>query len=101
MWMPEPGDLQRIRERISAKPAEWRKAGATLDHPEDTLKRPPRGFDPEDPMIEDIKRKSFTSSARLTDAQMTGSDLAKTFVRSCKQIEPLMKFLASAVGAKW
>ncbi|MGH3028547.1 MAG: DUF2461 domain-containing protein [Gaiellaceae bacterium] len=101
MWMPEPADLQRIRERISAKPAEWKKAGAKLDHPEDALKRPPRGFDADDPMIEDIKRKSFTSSLRLTDEQMTRPDLVKTFVRSCKQIEPLMKFLASAVGATW
>jgi uncharacterized protein (DUF2461 family) len=52
-------------------------------------------------MIEDIKRKSFTSSVKLTDAQMTGPDLVKTFVRSCRQIEPLMKFLAAAVGGKW
>ena len=52
-------------------------------------------------MIEDIKRKSFTSSVKLTDAQMTGPDLVKTFLRGCKQIEPLMRFLASAVGARW
>ena len=101
MWMPEPADLQRIRERISAKPAEWKKAGAKLDDPEDALKRAPRGFDPDDPMIEDIKRKSFTSSVKLSDAQMTGPDLVKTFVRSCRQIEPLMRFLSAAVGSKW
>ena len=101
MWMPEPSDLQKIRERISAKSADWKKAGAKLDHPEDALKRAPRGFDPDDPMIEDIKRKSFTSSVKLSDRQMTGADLVKTFVRSCKQIEPLMRFLAASLGAKW
>ncbi len=101
MWMPEPPSLQQIRERISAKPSEWKKASGKLDHPEDALKRPPRGFDADDPMIEDIKRKSFTSSVRLTDKQMTGPDLVKTFVRSCREIEPLMKFLATSVGATW
>jgi uncharacterized protein (TIGR02453 family) len=101
MWMPKPEVLHRIRERISAKPSDWKKARGKLDHGEDTLKRPPRGFDPDDPMIEDIKRKSFTSSVRLTDKQVTGPNLMKTFVRNCEQIGPLMRFLAGAVGLKW
>jgi uncharacterized protein (TIGR02453 family) len=101
MWMPEPGDLQRIRQRIADRPAEWTKARGKLDHGDDALKRPPRGFDPDHPMIEDIKRKSFTSSVRFTDKQMTGPDFMKTFVRACGDIAPLMRFLASAVGVGW
>jgi uncharacterized protein (TIGR02453 family) len=101
MWMPEPDVLQQIRERIAAKPAEWTKARGALDDPEDTLKRPPRGFDPDHPMIDDIKRKSFTSSVRLTDKQVTGPNLMKTFGRSCERIAPLMRFLASATGVAW
>jgi uncharacterized protein (TIGR02453 family) len=101
MWMPEPAALQQIRERIAERPAEWKKARGDLDHDEASLKRPPRGFDPDHPMIEDLKRKTFTSSIRLSDAQMKRADLQATFVRSCERIEPLMKFLAAAVGAKW
>jgi uncharacterized protein (TIGR02453 family) len=101
MWMPEPDVLQQIRERIAAKPSEWAKARGALDDSEDTLKRPPRGFDPDHPMIEDIKRKSFTSSVRLTDRQVTGPNLMKTFGRSCERIAPLMRFLASAVDVPW
>lgn len=52
-------------------------------------------------MIGDIKRKSFTSSVRLTQKQVIGPDFMKTFLRSCEQIAPLMKFLASAVGVRW
>lgn len=92
---------RRSRERIAARPSEWKKARGTLDHGEDVLKRSPRGIDPDHPMIEDIKRKSFTSSMRLTDQQVVGPDLMKTFLRSCKQITPLMKSLASAVGVRW
>jgi uncharacterized protein (TIGR02453 family) len=101
MWMPEPEVLQQIRQRIADKPSEWAKAHGKLDHSEETLKRPPRGFDPDHPMIEDIKRKSFTSSVRLTDKQVTGPNLMTTFVKSCDRISPLMRFLATAAGVAW
>jgi uncharacterized protein (TIGR02453 family) len=101
MWMPEPKILLEVRERIADRPSEWKRARGELDHGEDALKRPPRGFDPDHPMIEDIKRKSFTSSVRLTQSQVVRPDFPKTFVRSCEQMGPLMKFLASAVNVKW
>jgi len=101
MWMPETKQLQMIRERIVAKPAEWRAAGKMIDQGEPSLKRPPRGFDPDHPMIDDIKRKSFTSSVRLTQKQVTGVNFMDDFVGACKEIAPLMKFLAGAVDVKW
>jgi uncharacterized protein (TIGR02453 family) len=101
MWMPEAGDLQRIRERISERPADWKKARSVLDDDGSALKRPPRGFSPDDPMIEDIKRKSFTASTSLTDEQIMRADVMKTFVRGCQRIAPLMAFLAGATGARW
>jgi len=101
MWMPEPDVLQKIRERIAAKPADWKKISVKLDHGENALKRPPRGFDPDHPMIEDIKRKSFTGSTRLTNKQVLADDFMKTFIGACKEIEPLMKFLAASAGVRW
>jgi uncharacterized protein (TIGR02453 family) len=101
IWMPEPAVLQRLRERISQRPSDWKKARETLDDTEDTLKRPPRGFDADDPMIEDIKRKSFTGSVPLSEPQMKRPDLVKTFVGGCREIAPLMRFLAGAAGVRW
>ena len=101
MWMPEPGSLQAIRERISSHAAEWTKARGRLDPAGDALKRPPRGFAPDEPMIEDIKRKSFTASVPLADAQVTSTDLMRTFIRNCRGIAPLMRFLAGSTGAPW
>jgi uncharacterized protein (TIGR02453 family) len=101
LWMPEPAVLQRIRERIAERPADWKKSRGDLDRDEAALKRPPRGFDPDHPMIEDLKRKSFTASVPLSDSQMKRADLTKTLVRGCERISPLMKFLAPSVGAKW
>lgn len=101
MWMPESKALQQIRERIAEEPDAWKRARGTLDHGEDALKRPPRGFDADHPMIEDIKRKSFTSSVRLTDAQVVSPKLMDTFIAGCTKIAPLMRFLADAVGVPW
>ena len=71
MWRPDAEPLRLIRERIAAKPAEWRRA--TSDRPfrrhfdlaGESLKRPPRGFDPEHECIDDIKRKSFIAVRQL------------------------------------
>jgi hypothetical protein len=52
-------------------------------------------------MIEDIKRKSFTGSVRLTDKQVTSTTFMATFVRDGERISPLMRFLASAAGVSW
>jgi uncharacterized protein (TIGR02453 family) len=101
MWMPEPAALEKIRERIFDRPADWKKARGELDADEGALKRAPRGFDPDHPMVEDLKRKSYTASVPLSDAQMKRPDLTKIFVKSCERLSPLMKFLASSIGAKW
>lgn len=101
MWMPEVTALQKMREQIATSPADWRKARAGLDISEASLKRPPRGFDPEHPMIQDIKRKSFTSSHPMTQKQVLDAGFMKTFIAGCKEIAPLMRFLARAVDVPW
>ena len=101
MWMPEPKVLEKIRNRIGDKPAEWKRARVNLSHPEDALKRPPRGFDPDHPMIEDIKRKSFTTGVKITNKQVLADDFMKTFIGACREIAPLMKFLATAADVSW
>jgi uncharacterized protein (TIGR02453 family) len=102
IWMPEPDTLERIRRAIADRPADWRRASGDLDDPgDDTLKRPPRGFEPGHPMIEDIKRKTFTGSLRLSEGQLTDDDAMQTFVANCKELAPLMRFLAKASGATW
>lgn len=101
MWQPEPDALRAIRERIVEEKAEWKKAAKLLDDDGNPLKRPPQGFDPEHPMIEDIKRRSFTGSVRLSQKQILAPDLMATFIASCKKLTPLMRFLASSVGAPW
>ena len=101
IWNPDADSLQAIRDAIAAKAADWRRASGDLDEDEGALKRPPRGFDPEHPMIEDLKRKTFTGSLRLSDGQLERDDAVQTFVATCKELVPLVRFLAKAVGAPW
>ena len=101
MWMPDADILARIRTRIVDKPAEWKKARTHLDEEGDALKRPPQGFDPDHPMIEDIKRKSFTGGTMLTDKKVVAADFMDTFIGESREIAPLVRFLAAAAGVPW
>jgi len=98
IWMPEPEVLQQIRQRIADKPSEWAKAHGKLDHSEETLKRPPRGFDPDHPLIDDLKRLSFTAGVRFSERQACAPQFPARFVAACRGQVPLMKFLARAMG---
>jgi len=101
MWMPDATVLAAIRGRIVDKPADWKKARVTLDEEGEALERPPQGFDPNHPMIEDIKRKSFTGGTMLADKKVVGSDFMETFVDACRDVAPLVRFLAAAAGVPW
>jgi uncharacterized protein (DUF2461 family) len=80
-------------------PRGWKAAKrGGLSHDEATLKRPPRGFDPDHPLIDDLKRLSFTSGARFGERHACAPDFAARFVAACRREAPLMRFLARAMG---
>lgn len=106
VWLPPSPKLLAIREAIRDNPAAWRKAtgGAAFEKRfgglrGDALTRPPRGFDADHPLIEDIKRKSFfaMSEAKPATAKKPGfvDDVAAVFTDA----KPLMKFLCGAADA--
>jgi uncharacterized protein (TIGR02453 family) len=104
MWHPESGALRAIRERIAEKPKEWQKAIGTKafrDNYElqgESLVRPPKGFDPEDPNLVDLKRKDFIAVTNFSKDEITSPkfvvDVAKRFGRGTAY----MQFLCKAVG---
>jgi uncharacterized protein (TIGR02453 family) len=99
IWHPGADSLRAVRERIVKDPRGWkaaRRVGLSLD--EEVLKRPPRGFDPDHPLIGDLKRLSFTSGVRFSERQACAPDFAARFVAACRRQTPLMRFLARAMG---
>lgn len=105
LWQPPTPVAQRIREamaddvdgwlaaaRSEAFLARWRLGG-------DSLKRPPRGFAADHPLIEDLKRKDFIASVELDRSAVCEPDFLPRFAALCKEAAPLMRWLCGATGA--
>src|SRR5262245_9786549 len=105
LWMPEADALFKIRSAIASKPAAWKKAiteprfkrtFGKLDG--EQLRRPPRGFDPLHPFIEDIRRKSFVVGRDASEKEARSSGFAAEVGASFAASAPLMRFLCSALS---
>jgi len=104
MWRPDPDALRRIRERIAAKPGEWKRVMADKEFRRhfhlggESLTRPPRGFSKEQELIDDIKRKSFIAVKDMATSECTNSRFQRKIETAFKASEPLMRFLCKSVG---
>lgn len=103
MYQPESASVRSIRDAIVDQPDRWKAVlRSNLDlADEGSLVRPPQGFDPNHPCIEDLKRRSFLAAVSFTDSQVCSKDFMAQFARHCRAMNPLMKFLASAVDVAW
>ena len=104
MWRPDSEPLRQIRERIAVRSGEWQRAIGTAAFKRnfslggDSLKRPPRGFDKEHPLIDDIKRKSFIAVRSMTIEDCLKPQFQRSVETSFRQATPYMEFLCAAVG---
>ncbi len=104
LWRPETKLAYRIREGIADDPAAWERVTSGKRFTDvfhltgDSLVRPPKGFDEKHPLIDDLKRKDFIASTRLTQKQVTSDHFMRDFTDYSKRAAPFMKFLCEAVG---
>ena len=106
IWTPPSPALLKVREAIRDNGAAWKKAttGAAFNKRfagvrGDSLSRPPRGFDADDPMIEDLKRKSFFAMAEAKPAAAKKASLCDDVEGAMKDARSMMKFLCDALDA--
>lgn len=103
IWHPESQALRAIREHIVEESAAWKRAchgkkfTESFELQGDSLKRPPRGFDPEHPFLDDLKRKDFIGVRRLPDTFVTDARLPTELAKTYKAGLPLMSFLCEAL----
>ncbi len=103
MWRPDADSLRAIRERIVAKPAEW--TGALADSKfrrhfrlgGESLIRPPRGFDKDHELIDDIRRTSFIAVRDLDVEDCLVPQFQRKVEASFAAATPFMQFLCKAV----
>jgi uncharacterized protein (TIGR02453 family) len=104
MWHPASGPLFSVRESIADDPDAWRKVRdqkAFTKHFElvgDFLKRPPRGFDGDHPMIEDLKRKDFIGVCKLAHKDIESPQFVKLVMSRFKAAKSLVSFLCDAMS---
>jgi uncharacterized protein (TIGR02453 family) len=107
VWHPDRQALTKIRDAIVAQPQRWQRmisskafrAIGTLGG--DSLKRHPRGYDPEHPLLTDLKRKDYVALAHFTEAQACAADFLPVFIDTCRTFAPLMQFLTTALDLAW
>lgn len=102
IWQPDSSTLLAIRTLMDEHPGEWKsvkrkvcdKGGLELSGA--SLKRAPKGFDPEHALIEDLKRKDFIAISNLKQSVIHEKDFNRQFARLIKTGAPLMEFICSA-----
>ena len=104
VWAPPNDVLTKLRDAIVENPACWRRITrnksflANFDGVRgDGLKRPPRGYDPEHSLIEDLKRKTFYVMKPGTKELAQSSTFIDEVTRTFKTASPFMKFVARAL----
>jgi len=65
------------------------------------LSRPPRGYAPDDPLIDYLKRKDFIAVTDLTDADALSPSFIDRFTAVCTAASPLMRVLTKALALQF
>ena len=105
-YSPLPAELTKIRQEIDYNFDEFKKiiAGKVfkkyfkdgVDGIE-SLVRPPKGYDENNPAIHYLKMKHFIVSKPFTDAELQNKTLVKEVAKVFEAIKPMIDFLNRAV----
>jgi uncharacterized protein (TIGR02453 family) len=104
LWRPEPKPLKQIRDAIAADTRGWQKAvdgrshGSACGMMGESLKKPPAGYDPNHPFVEDLKRKDFALRVELTDEVVCSAGFLDEVVDAFEKQSKFVQFLSKAVG---
>ena len=109
IWTPPSDILLKIRTRIVEMPKLWQdivEDDTILSYfggiKGDGLKRHPRGFNPDLPFIDDLKRKSFFAAKNISNPKITmNAGFIDEVEKSFKTAAPLMKFINDAIGVSF
>lgn len=107
-YMVEADQLKKIRQEIDY---DWTGFSAILKNKKFkalygdlakgdgfSLTREPKGYEKTNPAIDYIKLTSWVAMVPFTDADLTGKDLVKKTVSAFETLQPLIRFLNTALG---
>ena len=103
IWHPDTTALKSIRSHIDTFPQDWKNAllsekfNKHFEFSGESLKRAPKGYAVDHPMIEDLKRKDFIALAHIAPELCWEEDFADIAVDYFKLATPLMQQLCRAI----
>jgi uncharacterized protein (TIGR02453 family) len=106
-WQPDRDSLAAIRDHIVTKPGPYLDA---IEHEPFTefyqlggtkLIRPPKGYDKDHPLIEEIKRKDFIALCQLQESDLYQPNFCKMVASRFGCAQPFQKFICEALGLRF
>jgi len=107
LWRPDGDTARAVRDAIVEKPAEFKRAIGGKSFKDqfeiggDALKRAPRGYDPEHPLIDYIKRKDFVAFTQFSEKDACSTDFLNRYATTTRAARQFMRFLTKAVGLEF
>ncbi len=104
IWRPEMAVLSRIRNSIVSDPETWISITTdpsfsdTYDLEGDSLLRAPKGFDPDHPLIVDLRRKDFAGVCRLEQNDAEKVDFLEILADTWRKADRFMRYLTETTG---
>ncbi len=103
IWHPDNPTLKQIRFLIDDDQKRWKrtvnnkKFKSSFEMHGDSLKRPPRDYDADHPLIEDLKRKDHIGLTSLDEKDLLDRGLIEKLTTQFKSAMPFVRFLCDAV----
>lgn len=107
LWHPQPETQRRVRSFLVDNPAAWKKAvhapafRKRFELGGERLSRPPRGFDPQHELIEDIKLKDFVVSRAFEDKMALDPRLRHGVIQEFRRMAPMIDYLCAALDLEF
>lgn len=101
IWHPDSATLNNVRLHMDENQTGWKKVSRQLftkgyELHGDSLKKAPRGYDPEHPLIDDLKRKDFIAVQNLKTAIITEKDFVRKSAALFASTKPLIRFICES-----
>ena len=101
IWRPDSRTSYRIRQAMVEHHSAWKHAiaftGGDYQLVGEVLKRPPRGFPPDHPLLVDLKRKEFIAVTHFSQAQACCQSFPVRLVEAFQHMSPLVRFICNAL----
>ena len=102
IYHPDSPTLTRIRLAMVGNRRAWaavKRRGLAIEG--ESLSRAPAGFDASDPFIDDLRLKDLYALTPFPQKAVCAPDFLERYVTCCRDVAPLVGFLARAQGWRW